>query len=52
MSEETKLPSPSRGVPVHLDRVRYLRFPLSVLRSLGTEQEASSTSGCPVMIRN
>lgn len=41
MSEtsEVKQPTPSRGVPVQLDRVRYLRYPLSALRKLGTEEQ-------------
>lgn len=36
MSEETKeaAPAPTKGVPVTLDRVRYLRYPLSVLRRM------------------
>ncbi len=36
MSNDSK-PTPTRGVEVELDRKRYLRYPLSVLKSLQDE---------------
>lgn len=36
MTQDSK-PTPTRGVAVDLDRTRYLRYPLSVLKSLQEE---------------
>lgn len=33
------MPSPSKGVPVTLDRVRHLRYPLGVLRGITVDTD-------------
>lgn len=38
----TEKPTPTRGVEVELDRKRYLRYPLSVLKSLQDENADKS----------
>lgn len=37
MSTQEKTPTPSRGVPVTLDRVRYFRYTLKALRAIREE---------------
>lgn len=37
MSERTVPPAPTKGVAVELDRTRYLRYPLAVLKQLQSE---------------
>lgn len=40
-SQVQRAPTPSRGVPVELDRTRYLRYPIGTLRKLFSEGEGS-----------